>query len=180
MLKEVGDSDSDVPAKRQTWGSRVSGTLLFALKLTVSGGLLVWIIIRADLTDFGDAFKHTNLWLYGLSLLLMAVGLWVRSYKWKVLLRVQNAEMPLRDLLSVTYISMFLNNKRSRHTGRGVRLLSGTGRINRYAGVTRGCTRKSCDIARQPGWCLVVAISPPRTQVKMMLTESIDRLGSRQ
>ena len=110
MLKEVGGSDSDVPAKRQARGSRVSRTLLFALKLTVSGGLLVWIIIRADLTDFGDAFKHTNLWLYGLSLLLMAVGLWVRSYKWKVLLRVQNAEVPLRDLLSVTYISMFLNN----------------------------------------------------------------------
>jgi len=83
---------------------------LFALKLIVSGGLLAWIFIRADLTEFSDAVTRTNLWFYGLSLPLMAIGLWVRSCKWKVLLSVQNAEVPLRDLLSLTYISMFLNN----------------------------------------------------------------------
>lgn len=84
--------------------------MLSCIKWGVSISLIVWILLRADLSDAITAVTKINILMVGVALLVMAFGLFVRSYKWQVLLKAQGIKIPLTTLYSFTYMSMFFNN----------------------------------------------------------------------
>jgi uncharacterized protein (TIRG00374 family) len=83
---------------------------LLAIKLAVSIGLILILIRQVSVADFLDGFKQANIPLFGIALALSAVAILIRSYKWQLLLRVQGANLPLRTIQAITYMSMFFNN----------------------------------------------------------------------
>jgi uncharacterized protein (TIRG00374 family) len=79
-------------------------------KWSVSIGLIIWILQRADLNTALRAVKQTDPLMLLAALATMAFGLLVRAHKWQMLLEVQGAQVSLTRLHSVTYMSMFFNN----------------------------------------------------------------------
>jgi uncharacterized protein (TIRG00374 family) len=83
---------------------------LLAIKLAVSIGLVLLLVRQVNIEDFLAGFTQANIPIFGIALGLSAVAVLIRSYKWQLLLGVQGANLPLRTIQAITYMSMFFNN----------------------------------------------------------------------
>jgi len=72
--------------------------------------LLAVVVVKTDPLTFLTTLRKTNLWLFGLALVVCAVSILVRSYKWQLLLRVQGGQVSLTRLQTLNYIGMFYSN----------------------------------------------------------------------
>lgn len=84
--------------------------ILFLLKYSVSIGLIVLIVSRADLNSFLTMVKEVNVFPYGMAFLVAAFSMLVRSYKWQLLLKAQGINVPLLKVQNLNYMSMFFSN----------------------------------------------------------------------
>lgn len=85
-------------------------TLLVALRLLVSGGLLTYLVIQADPANIWQTWRQSNLGLLGLALLIQLGCVVVSAVKWRVLLRARSHDLPFPWLLRVYFIGQFANN----------------------------------------------------------------------
>jgi len=63
-----------------------------------------------DTKAFANALRQTDVLLFIIALAISAVSILIRSYKWKVLLTVQGAALPLKRVHTITYMALFFNN----------------------------------------------------------------------
>ena len=84
--------------------------LLFAGKIAVSGGLIAFLVYRVDLAHFYAALRRVRIELFALGLLTSAASVFVRAYKWQLLLNPHGKRFSVRELSAVSFISLFFNN----------------------------------------------------------------------
>jgi len=81
-----------------------------AIKCAVTAGLLAWLLGRVDLRGIGAALADARPAWVGAAFALHFVGLLLSAVRWRLLLRAQGAEAPLRFLAQSLLIGTFFNN----------------------------------------------------------------------
>ncbi len=89
---------------------RARQALLLALRLLVSGGLLVFLVWQADPANIWATWRQANLGLLLLAVLLQVLCIFISAYKWGVLLRANNVPQPYLWLVGVYFVGQFANN----------------------------------------------------------------------
>ena len=84
--------------------------LFTVAKYGVSIGVLALIIVRADISGFATTIKDVNVLLFMVAMLIRAMNMLVRSYKWQILLSVHGSTLSLSRIKSINYMSLFFNN----------------------------------------------------------------------
>jgi uncharacterized protein (TIRG00374 family) len=80
------------------------------LRITLGVGLLLFLIARSDASTFLGSLKQADILSFAIALIISALTVLIRSYKWQLLLRVQGAELSLARLHSLNYMAIFFNN----------------------------------------------------------------------
>jgi uncharacterized protein (TIRG00374 family) len=80
------------------------------LRVLVSGGLLAYLVWRADPATIWSHWRAVDLRLFGLALLLQFLGVALSAAKWGLLLRAQGQGQPYRWLLSTYLAGQFASN----------------------------------------------------------------------
>ncbi len=78
------------------------------LKFIVSISLLTYIISKVHWGDFHNSVKESNYFLILLGIIISFLIIWVMSYKWNILLRVNNYKVSTIRLVIITMITSFL------------------------------------------------------------------------
>jgi uncharacterized protein (TIRG00374 family) len=81
----------------------------FWVGLLISGIFLFLAVRRVDFHEVGHAFKNANYWFLIPSICANFIGLWIRSLRWKVLLKPIRT-LRMRDLFQSTVIGFMANN----------------------------------------------------------------------
>jgi hypothetical protein len=84
--------------------------ILAIVKYIVSIGMILLILSKIDINDVIDAIKEAKIFMIGNGLLVMAFSMLIRSYKWRLLLKVQGVDVPLITIINFNYMSAFFNN----------------------------------------------------------------------
>jgi uncharacterized protein (TIRG00374 family) len=85
-------------------------SLLLPLRIIISGGLLFYLIWRANPIKVWESWQHVHLRLIGLALLLQFAGVALSAAKWWVLLRARGQRLPYTWLLGAYMAGQFANN----------------------------------------------------------------------
>lgn len=85
-------------------------TLLFVLRLVVSGGLLAFLVWQADPSNIWATWQRASLPLLALAALLQVACIFISAFKWGVLLRANGHQQPYRWLVGVYFVGQFANN----------------------------------------------------------------------
>jgi len=101
-------------------------------KAIISLGLIAWIFHRVDAAEVGQMLASANVWYLLLALMLYIGAIALNAVKWQVLLRAQGVRVPLRALLSYTFVGVFFNNFLPANVG---------GDVMRGYGLSRYTTR---------------------------------------
>lgn len=83
---------------------------VLALKTGVSLGLVSLLIRNTDLKVVFDGLRAVNLYWFCGAIALTALTIFIRSYRWYLLLRIQGVYISLRAIQAITYMSIFFNN----------------------------------------------------------------------
>lgn len=83
---------------------------LFALKLLLSAGLLVYLLRSFDLGDVLLHLEHSRVELLALAVLVYAVTVLLSTARWKVLLDALGGRSPFSELLQSYMVATFFNN----------------------------------------------------------------------
>ena len=84
--------------------------LLTAIKYIVSIGLIILILIKADLSNATIAFRSINFSSFIYGMIVLNISMLIRSFKWQKLLLIHNPNVSLMTILNVNYMSSFFNN----------------------------------------------------------------------
>lgn len=80
------------------------------LKITVSAGLIIFLLRGVHLGDMADLIAGANWLLLVAALLLYLAAITVGNLKWSIILRAQGISVPFFDLLSYTFAGLFFGN----------------------------------------------------------------------
>ena len=84
--------------------------LLNLLKLLVSLGLLIFIFSSLDLQAFFSIVRQANpVWLFA-ALITTLGGVIIRAFRWQILLKAIQVEVPLGELTAIYFIGFLFNN----------------------------------------------------------------------
>jgi hypothetical protein len=101
----------DTPGGGAVGGKAARGRwLLLLLKLTVSTGLMFWLLGDANLGEAFGAMRSAEPWLVLLAASLHLVGFTLAAYRWRLLLRAQGHDASIRFLIESYVVGMFFNN----------------------------------------------------------------------
>lgn len=92
-------------ATRRNWRP-----LWIALRFLVSGGLLAYLVWRADPANIWAQWRQASLGLLALAALLQVLCICISAFRWSVLLRANREPQPYRWLLAVYFVGQFANN----------------------------------------------------------------------
>lgn len=84
--------------------------LLVPLRLIVSGGLLAYLVWRANPMAIWAAWRSVDMSMLGLALALQLAGVALSAAKWGLLLRARGQHLPYRWLLGNYLVGQFANN----------------------------------------------------------------------
>lgn len=96
-----------MPRQTPAWGRSLAW---FLVKLTVSAGLLVWLLARADPVALGASLRTMRLGWAVAALVMYAAMLAVSVWRWRVLLRVQATDVGSWKLAESFLVATFFNN----------------------------------------------------------------------
>jgi glycosyltransferase 2 family protein len=88
----------------------LKNTIVTALKVAVSLGLIVFLLTRVDVAAVGAAVRSANYAYLAVALVLYAGAVTSGGLKWYVLLRAQGIDIPFSALLAYTFEGVFFNN----------------------------------------------------------------------
>ncbi|MEI7772211.1 MAG: lysylphosphatidylglycerol synthase transmembrane domain-containing protein [Chloroflexales bacterium] len=94
------------PAARRT----STNILMLALRFLVSGGLLTYLIWKADPASVWAAWQQADLRLLALAVLIQLLCIAISAAKWGVLLRAHDQQQPYPWLLAIYFVGQFANN----------------------------------------------------------------------
>lgn len=92
---------SNDPARRSFW--------LNLLRIVVSAGLLTWVLSRVGLDKLAGTVRGANLALIAFAGLLSIAGIFVRAWRWQILLRAIGARPPFRRLAYLYFVGQFFS-----------------------------------------------------------------------
>ena len=84
--------------------------LVGPLRFIISGGLLTYLILKANPASIWDVWQHVDLRLLSLALLIQFVGVALSAAKWGMLLRARGQHLPYSWLLGSYLAGQFANN----------------------------------------------------------------------
>jgi uncharacterized protein (TIRG00374 family) len=84
--------------------------LLNPLRYLITGGLLFYLVWKADPAQIWEKWHSVDLRLIGLALLLQFLGIALSAAKWGMLLKARNRDQPYGWLLSTYLVGQFANN----------------------------------------------------------------------
>jgi len=82
----------------------------FTLKLLFSLGLLTWVIFKVDWNEAWTYLQRVQIWQVALYLILVLLGMFISSYKWKILANHKKIYSPLSDFFKFYLTGSFVNN----------------------------------------------------------------------
>lgn len=86
-------------------------SLLFnALKLTISAGLIIYLLRGVQIDEMARLIGGANILLLILALATYLAAITIGAVKWRLLLRAQNINVPFGDVLSYTFAGLFFGN----------------------------------------------------------------------
>ncbi|MDE0976593.1 MAG: lysylphosphatidylglycerol synthase transmembrane domain-containing protein, partial [Arenicellales bacterium] len=83
---------------------------ILALKLLLSGGLILWITRDVALDSVFAVIESANLALLGLAFSLFFVGYIISAFRWRTLMRAQGGNAPILYLIRSFMVAHFFNN----------------------------------------------------------------------
>lgn len=83
---------------------------LFLLKLTISIGLVGWIIQDIDFSGVGEVFRGADVNLLVLAFSLFFVGYLLTAVRWRFLMSIHGVRPPLLVLVQSFMVGIFFNN----------------------------------------------------------------------
>ena len=83
---------------------------LFLLKLTISIGLVGWIIQDVDFGDIGEIFAQADVDLLVLAFSLFFIGYFLTAVRWRLLMSTHGLKPPLLVLVQSFMVGIFFNN----------------------------------------------------------------------
>jgi glycosyltransferase 2 family protein len=104
-LQPSGSSSALVSPDESRQRARKWGFLRLALSL----GFLVWVAHRVDFVELNSTFSSTSMPLLATALLTHGLGLLICGLRWRILLRIQEILIPLRDVLYLYWVGSFFN-----------------------------------------------------------------------
>ena len=86
------------------------GFFFTIVKITVSAGLIIYLLQGVHLDEMGRLIGGANPWLLLLSLGIYLSAITIGNLKWSILLREQQIRVPFGDLLAYTFAGLFFGN----------------------------------------------------------------------
>jgi glycosyltransferase 2 family protein len=80
------------------------------LKVLVSLGFLAWLIFRVNWIEVLFFIKQIKIWQIVLYFIVYIAGVWISSYKWKLLAEFKNIKAPTREFFQLYLTGTFINN----------------------------------------------------------------------
>ena len=84
-------------------------TLLNIARVLISAGLLAWVISRSGLEDLIEAARDANLALLAEAYALAIAGMFMRTYRWLILLKAAGATVSAWRALYLYFVGGFFN-----------------------------------------------------------------------
>ena len=109
------------------------------LRGVISLVLIAYVVYKFQdkLPEVGHRLATAHLWLVGLAVLLFWLAMTINAFKWWVLLRAQNIQVPFLSMLNFTFVGFFFNNILPANIGGDVMRGYGLARhTDRAAGAT--------------------------------------------
>ncbi len=88
----------------------VNKSWLFLFKLVVSGGLIYWILRNSDLQEVVNSLISADRLLLSVAFLLLFVGYFLTAFRWRTLIRAQESDAPVLQLVKSFMVALFFNN----------------------------------------------------------------------
>ena len=80
------------------------------LKIGVTAGIILFLFSRVDLAVMAQHLERANAALLFIALALYFFAIFLGAVKWQVLVRAQQMDMPLGDLLAYSLVGLFFGN----------------------------------------------------------------------
>jgi hypothetical protein len=84
--------------------------LLNILKIVVSVGLLAFIFSTIDVAAFIEVIRRANPWWLVAALVIMIAGVFIRAFRWQILLDAIGVPVALGELTAIYFIGFLFNN----------------------------------------------------------------------
>ncbi len=84
--------------------------LLNILKIVVSVGLLAFIFSTINVTAFVEVIRRADPWCLLAGLGMMIAGVFIRAFRWQILLEAIAVPVPLGELTAIYFIGFLFNN----------------------------------------------------------------------
>lgn len=132
----------------------------FALGLLISGIFLVYAFRGQDYGAIVDALRGVNYLLLLPAIALYGLGVWVRAFRWSILLRPIKP-IATRDLLPITAIGFMANNILPLRTGEVVRsyVLSREHKVRKTSALATIAIERIFDGLTMVGFMLIAALT---------------------
>ncbi len=88
----------------------MSGVRGFIIKLIISVGLMTWLIYSMHPENVWAVMQQADLGILALAFVLFLLAISLGSYKWGVLLRAQDINVALPQLIRSTFVGLFFGN----------------------------------------------------------------------
>lgn len=110
MLESVPIIVEHDPDQTKQFFARKSRLILTAIKCTVSGVLMYWILRDSNLGEIFMAMESANTPMLVLAFSLTFVGPYVSAHRWRVLLKAQSVDATISFLIKSCLVGVFFNN----------------------------------------------------------------------
>jgi glycosyltransferase 2 family protein len=104
MIEPTLDSDNAPEAKRSR-----GGALKIVLRIVVSGGVIAFLLAKADVATLWDTLQDARVGYLLLALLAIFVGLFVSAFRWKAYLDAVELSLSTGSLLRLYFVGTFFN-----------------------------------------------------------------------
>jgi glycosyltransferase 2 family protein len=80
------------------------------IKVLVSGGLILWLLLRIGITQIFQQLTSANLWWIGTSILAFVLSNFIGSFQWFLLLKSKKLKITFPQALNYYHVGLFFNN----------------------------------------------------------------------
>lgn len=107
-------TDNQAVAEEETQQSQKNTALrkrLFGIaQVVVSVALLAWLLNRVGLQEVAQQFATMNLWLYLAAILVFLISVWIRAWRWKMVLTPLKTDAGIWYLTRLYLLGFFWNS----------------------------------------------------------------------
>ena len=84
----------------------IKGILLYGLGISI----IAIIFSQIGISNILNTFKHINIYMYIIALIMYFITIYLMSIRWRMLLNINNYKASLKNLIMLTLVGQFINN----------------------------------------------------------------------